>query len=252
MGSDDSLPDPSLVSVACEICTEITARHLKFPKDKKSMCQLAGAGGTVIGNFTPKGSSLFLDTPLQSAASEWCGCSPIVTVVKVDQNDVPLNEILDEDDNPVPSGETGRIVATGLLNRGMVFIRYDTGDLGSLDPSPCSCGRGLIRIRRLEGRTRDLVRTPDGNLIHGVSFNEIVLGHPWVDRYQVVQLDEHNLTLNVAVTGEVADERMESLKEEVNDLCGLKVKLLVNRPFETTRGGKALVIISRLEEIHDS
>jgi len=162
-----------------------------------------------------------------------------------------LVEVLDEDDNPVPAGETGRLVATGLLNRGMIFIRYDTGDLGSLDRSPCSCGRGLIRIRSLEGRQRDLVRTPDGNLVHGVLFNEIILEHPWVDRYQAIQLDEHRLILNVAVSGEVANDKKERLRAEVQELCGLKVELRVNQPFETTSGAKTRVIISRLEDGHD-
>jgi phenylacetate-CoA ligase len=161
-----------------------------------------------------------------------------------------LVEILDDNDQPVPPGKSGRVVATGLANRGMIFLRYDTGDVGSLDPDPCQCSRGLVRIRSLEGRTRDLVRAPDGKLIHGVSFNEMVLEHPWVDRYQAIQVDEENLIFNVTVTGEVGSESLGALKSALEAMTGLNVEMAVNRPLETTPGGKTRVIISRLEGDH--
>lgn len=157
-------------------------------------------------------------------------------------------EILDEQDNPVTDGEVGRIVGTGLDNRGMAFVRYDTGDLGAIERRPCSCGRALIRITNLQGRTRDLVRAADGRLIHGVAFNQIVLRYSWVDRYQVIQISAQQLVMNVAATAQVASEEVSDLEQEVVRLCGLPVKLTLNGPFEDTAGGKVRVIISRLED----
>lgn len=159
-----------------------------------------------------------------------------------------LVEILDEQDNPVPDGEVGRIVGTGLENRAMAFLRYDTGDLGALERGPCACGRGLIRITKLQGRTRDLVRTADGRLIHGVAFNQIVLRHHWVDRYQIVQSDMTRLEMTVAATAEVAPEQVRELEQAVSGLCDLPVKIALNEPFVDTAGGKVRVIISRLED----
>lgn len=41
-------------------------------------------------------------------------------------------EILDDNDNPVPLGEEGRVIITSLYNKAHPFIRYDIGDIGSL------------------------------------------------------------------------------------------------------------------------
>ena len=156
-------------------------------------------------------------------------------------------EILDDADRPVPAGTPGRIVATALDNRAMAFIRYDTGDLGAIDAAPCACGRGLVRIRDLQGRSRDLVRSRDGRLIHGVAFNTIVLEYPWVDRYQAVQESESRLVLNVAVSMEIPAGSGEDLRARIAELTGLDVEFVLNRPFVTTAGAKSRVVISLLE-----
>ena len=78
-------------------------------------------------------------------------------------------EVLDEtDDTPSAAGKAGRFVCTGLLNAGMPLIRYEVGDhgaVGGLREGPCACGRRLPTLAALEGRSDDLVRTPDGRRI---------------------------------------------------------------------------------------
>jgi phenylacetate-CoA ligase len=76
-------------------------------------------------------------------------------------------EVLDDDGKPVPDGEVGRLVCTGLLNEAMPLIRYDVGDRGALAPpnEGCPCGRSLPIIRFIEGRLDDVVFTTDGRRI---------------------------------------------------------------------------------------
>ena len=100
---------------------------------------------------------------------------------------------------------------------------------------------------KLQGRTRDLIKASDGRMVHGVAFNGIVLKFPWVDRYQVIQVDEKELILNVATSSDVSDLALGQLKREVIELCGLDVCLMLNTTFESTAGQKNRVIISRLE-----
>lgn len=161
-------------------------------------------------------------------------------------------EILDDEDQPVPDGQVGRIIATGLDNRATAFIRYDTGDLGALDRSPCACGRGLVRLQDIQGRSRDLVRKPDGTLIHGVAFNQVVFAFPWIDRYQVIQENENRLVMNIACGNCSGPEDKDRLRRAVVDLTELEVELVTNQPFCRTSGQKTRVIISRLEEHLDS
>jgi phenylacetate-CoA ligase len=158
-----------------------------------------------------------------------------------------LVEILDDDGLPVPTGRSGRIVGTSLDNLEMPFLRYDTGDVGTLDTEPCACGRGLVRIRELQGRSRDLIRTPDGRYVHGVAFNDLMLEYPAVDRYQAVQADARHLCVIVAGDINRLTTCERSLRQRLGELTGLEVIIDINGEFEITVGRKARVIISHLD-----
>lgn len=58
---------------------------------------------------------------------------------------------------PVPFGESGELVITTLTKEGIPIIRYRTHDITSIIKEPCKCGRTLIKIKRLTGRTDDML-----------------------------------------------------------------------------------------------
>ena len=66
-----------------------------------------------------------------------------------------------------PQGFPGEIVVTELLNYGMPFIRYRTGDLGTLSSQACPCGRGLPLLSRIEGRSVHTLHAAGGKRISG-------------------------------------------------------------------------------------
>lgn len=76
-------------------------------------------------------------------------------------------EILDDNDNILPNGKEGRIVITSLYNKAHPFIRYDIGDIGVLSES--STLRKPI-LKKLIGRTNDMVKLPSGKKAAGLTF----------------------------------------------------------------------------------
>jgi len=78
--------------------------------------------------------------------------------------EVGMLEVCDED-RPVAPGGLGDLVSTGLLNADMPLIRYRIGDSARLSAAACDCGRSLPLMESLEGRTDDLVITPDGRKV---------------------------------------------------------------------------------------
>jgi phenylacetate-coenzyme A ligase PaaK-like adenylate-forming protein len=54
-------------------------------------------------------------------------------------------------------GERGELVFTTLTREAMPVLRYRTGDVASLDPSPCVCGRTLTRMSKVFGRIDDML-----------------------------------------------------------------------------------------------
>src|SRR5690606_31891454 len=76
-------------------------------------------------------------------------------------------EILDENNQPLPYGEAGRVVITSLYNKAHPFIRYDLGDIGKF--SEKSTFKKPI-LETLIGRTNDIVRLPSGKKAAGLTF----------------------------------------------------------------------------------
>jgi phenylacetate-CoA ligase len=69
-----------------------------------------------------------------------------------------LPEIVDpETAEPVPAGKRGVLVVTTLTKQALPLLRYWTGDVTSLSYEPCSCGRTLVRMGPIVGRTDDML-----------------------------------------------------------------------------------------------
>lgn len=59
--------------------------------------------------------------------------------------------------NPVSEGERGELVFTSLTKEAFPIIRYRTRDISRLYFDPCRCGRTHARMKRVSGRTDDML-----------------------------------------------------------------------------------------------
>jgi phenylacetate-CoA ligase len=64
----------------------------------------------------------------------------------------------------LPPGQEGELVLTTLTKRAIPMVRYRTGDVTTLDPEPCPCGRTSARIGRIKGRSDDMLVIKGVNL----------------------------------------------------------------------------------------
>lgn len=76
-------------------------------------------------------------------------------------------EILDDNNQPVANGNSGKIVVTSLYNKAHPFIRYEIGDIGILDEK--STWKKPI-LKQLIGRTNDIAILPSGKKSPGLTF----------------------------------------------------------------------------------
>jgi phenylacetate-CoA ligase len=69
-----------------------------------------------------------------------------------------LPEIVDpETGEQVAEGEEGVLVITTLTKEALPLVRYWTGDVCTLSHRPCACGRTLVRMGPIVGRSDDML-----------------------------------------------------------------------------------------------
>lgn len=133
-------------------------------------------------------------------------------------------EVLDGSDD-VP----GRLIITDLTNRGMPFIRYEVGDLATARMGRCSCGRGLPRLGQVVGRTTDILYTPEGKQISGVSVLDTFTIHiPGFKQVQIVQEQLDEVTFNIVKADNYTEESLTILAEKVPKIFGPKMRHRIN------------------------
>jgi phenylacetate-CoA ligase len=72
--------------------------------------------------------------------------------------DLALLEIIDpETGEPLEPGQRGEMVVTMLQKEAFPIMRYRMGDITSIMPEPCPCGRAHPRITRIQGRVDDMI-----------------------------------------------------------------------------------------------
>jgi phenylacetate-CoA ligase len=169
-----------------------------------------------------------------------------------------LPEIIDPESGEVlPPGEKGELVFTTLTKEAFPIIRYRTKDISRLYYEPCRCGRTLVRMEKVTGRTDDML------IIRGVNVfpsqvEHVLVGIDGVEpHYQIVVEREGNLdTMQVQVEvseGVFSDEIrvLENLtrhiQKEIKDMLGVtcRVKLVEPKTIQRSEGKAQRVVDKR-------
>jgi phenylacetate-CoA ligase len=140
----------------------------------------------------------------------------------------------------------GELVCTGLLNPDMPLVRYRVGDRGrpASTVGPCGCGRELPAMGAIDGRTNDLLVTPDGRQVFWL--NPVFYGLP-VRQSQIAQEELDLLRVRVApaegFTTDTEQTIMDRLRERMGD-----VRVLVEHVDEIPRtsNGKLRAVVCNL------
>jgi phenylacetate-CoA ligase len=142
-------------------------------------------------------------------------------------------------------GELGEVAVTDLHNYGAPFIRYLTGDLAvARESRPCACGRQLMRLERIEGRTTDTLRDGAGNPVSGLLFNVffVPLAHK-VKEFQVVQRRDGSIDLRIVPTGAFDDSVLDQLRRHcARFVPGVELRIEMVQHLTVAPGGKLRVV----------
>lgn len=162
-------------------------------------------------------------------------------------------ELLDDNGMPVQTpGEMGRIIATSFDNFVMPFIRYDTGDFGMLSSSSSFEKMPCLVLKKIEGRTQDLIYLRDQTK---VSLTAFIFGQhlPQFSRIREMQL-EQNIAGHLIVRivpgrnygGNDEREMVNRLRKSVSNKIEIDCECV--EQIEKTRRGKHRFLIQKIEK----
>ncbi len=115
---------------------------------------------------------------------------------------------------PLPWGEQGELVFTCITKEAMPLIRYRTGDISRLDPTPTADGRTHARMARVVGRTDDMLIIRGVN-IYPSQVETALVGIPHLTpHYQLVVRRERTLD-DLEVRVEVSDDFFRHIGSEI-------------------------------------
>ena len=121
-------------------------------------------------------------------------------------------------------GEYGELLLTTLTKEGMPILRYRTKDITTLDEEPCKCGRTTVRMKRIKGRTDDMIKIRGVNVFPS-QIESVLLGMEEVGNHYEIILTRANYTDAIEVKVEVVDEH---LLDNFKQLCELERKVKTN------------------------
>ncbi len=140
--------------------------------------------------------------------------SPISEQLLV-QAETVLLEIIDDQGRPCAPGQLGRVVVTALHAFAMPLLRYELGDLAE-PGGPATCGRGLPVIARVLGRSRDMVRLPDGRVLYP-NISGVVKGFGKIVQWQVARIAEREVALRLVVKAPLDATEEAALRARLRD-----------------------------------
>ncbi len=174
----------------------------------------------------------------------------------------------------LPEGSEGELVFTTITNQGQPLLRYRTRDITRLSSGTCACGRTLVKMQRVTGRSDDML------IIRGVNvfpsqIEAVILKREGVSPNYMVIVERKGTMDSLRVKVEVTKEFMvkaaadilkgdefdiledvsavrskkQNLQNDIKDMIGISVEVHLVPPHSIPRSeGKAKRIDDRREK----
>jgi phenylacetate-CoA ligase len=164
-----------------------------------------------------------------------------------------LIELINPDTGePVPEGEPGELVLTTLCREAMPLLRYRTRDITALITEPCSCGRTHRRIRRITGRSDDMLVVRGVN-IYPQQIERILMATPELGRNYLIELDGLDaMTVKVELSPAHFDGQVEHLVQlELRLAEKLRAEILTKPKIQLVAPGSLPVSEGKAKRVID-
>lgn len=138
-------------------------------------------------------------------------------------------------------------LCTGFLNADMPLIRYRVGDAGTFSSEKCECGRTLPLIKKIEGRSDDILFTPDGRRVGRL--DPVFKADLKIKEAQIIQKSLGTIIVKYVPDNDFDQKSGDALKEGLRERMGdIEVILEQVKEIPRTLRGKFRAVICELSE----
>ena len=151
-------------------------------------------------------------------------------------------------------GNEGELVFTTLTKEGIPLLRYNTRDLSTLNRDTCACGRTLVRMQKITGRSDDMLIIRGVNLFPS-QIEHVLLEMGETSAHYMLYVDKVNNLDTLELKVELDESQMtdtirdlqnlsRKIEHALNSAIGLHVKVSLVEPKTIARSeGKAVRVI---------
>jgi phenylacetate-CoA ligase len=173
-------------------------------------------------------------------------------------SDAAILEFLNNKNEYVKHNKMGRIILTNLFNLMMPFIRYDTGDIGSLSSRKCKCGNPAPLINHIEGRLNDFFVLSDGRVVDPRSLDASMRffiakynkKYGWnIEKYQIIQEELNSVVIKIVKGTNLSRNDINKIFTLMKKILGkdVKIDIRIVNSIEKTKRGKMRSVISNIK-----
>jgi phenylacetate-CoA ligase len=168
-----------------------------------------------------------------------------------------IPEIINPETGEVlPHGKKGELVFTCITKEAFPLIRYRTRDISALHPEPCRCGRTLVRMDRVSGRSDDML------IIRGVNvfpsqIESVIMEIEGLEPHYMIIVDREGsldtLEVQIEVNEKLFSDEIKALEamekqiaKDLKEMLGVTAKVTLVEPKTIERSmGKAKRVIDK-------
>ena len=139
---------------------------------------------------------------------------------------------------------SGSILLTSLHNKAMPFIRYNIGDIGSLNDKISQYSQRKT-FNHLLGRENDLIVLPSGKKSPGLTFyyvsRSIIESSGIIKEFIIRQKTIDTFQFDIVSNGGLSVDHISDIQEKLDKYLEPNLKLIINNVTEIKRSGSGKI-----------
>ena len=150
-----------------------------------------------------------------------------------------ITEVLNDDNLPVKTGESGELTITTLGVEGMPLIRFKTGDIVQLHDEPCACGRNTLRVGPVLGRKQQMIKYK-GTTLYPPAMHDVLNHFDRVENH-LIEISTNDLGTDEIVIKIASINASEELLHEIKDYFRAKLRVTPKIEFSSSEDLQKIV-----------